>query len=309
LGQDLSMPDETFVVVDPDGIDVVVDCWMPAGDARAVIHVMHGWAEHAGRYDRFAREANARGYAVYADDHRGHGRTAAGSLGDLGPGGMDGVLDSVHAVTAAIAARHPDLPLYVLGHSWGSFLAQRFIRHWPDDIDGLILTGTTLRVPGATRAEGGPNAPFEPAATPYDWLTRDADEVQRYIDDPWCGFERMTASAAPTTPASTTATPASTTESALARPRPPEVDLPGDLPIAIANGSVDPIGGSAGGEALAASYRDAGAADVTLFVYEGGRHEVLNETNRDQVTADLLAWIDARSVTPRRAGGLLNRRP
>jgi alpha-beta hydrolase superfamily lysophospholipase len=278
---------ETFTLTDDDGIGITYDRWLPDGEPRGVLHVLHGWAEHAGRYDRFARAANGIGLAVYADDHRGHGRSglaAEGGLGDLGPRGMDGVLDAARAVSVAAFAEHPGLPRLLLGHSWGSFLAQRYLRRWGSELAGAVLTGTTLRRPDAPMREGGPNAAFEPAATPYDWLTRDAAEVQKYMDDPWCGFERM-AARPPAAPAERASAPAD---------RPDDSVVPSDLPILILNGSVDPIGGADGGAALAEHYRAAGVHDVDFRAYEGGRHELLNEINRDQVTADLLAWLEAR---------------
>lgn len=274
---------ETFTLTDGDGIEITYDRWLPDGEPRGVLHVLHGWAEHAGRYARFAAAANGIGLAVYADDHRGHGRTglaAEGGLGDLGPRGMDGVLDAARAVSVAAFTAHPGVPRLLLGHSWGSFLAQRYLRRWGSDLAGAVLTGTTLRRPDAPRREGGPNAAFEPAATPYDWLTRDAAEVQKYIDDPWCGFERMS-----TRPQAAVAS--TTTE-------PADSIVPAELPILIMNGSVDPIGGAEGGAALAEHYRAAGVRDVELLTYAGARHELLNETNRDEVTADLLAWLEAR---------------
>jgi alpha-beta hydrolase superfamily lysophospholipase len=274
---------ETFTLTDGDGIEITYDRWLPDGEVRGVLHVLHGWAEHAGRYARFAAAANGIGLAVYADDHRGHGRTglaAEGGLGDLGPRGMDGVLDAARAVSVAAFGEHPGVPRLLLGHSWGSFLAQRYLRRWGTDLAGAVLTGTTLRRPDAPRREGGPNAAFEPAATPYDWLTRDAAEVQKYIDDPWCGFERMSTR------------PQSAVVSTGAEPE--DNAVPRDLPILVMNGSVDPIGGAEGGAALAEHYRAAGVRDVELKTYEGARHELLNETNRDEVTADVLAWLTAR---------------
>jgi alpha-beta hydrolase superfamily lysophospholipase len=273
-------------------VEITYDRWLPDGAARAVLHVLHGWAEHAARYARFAAAANGAGIAVYADDHRGHGRTglAAGGLGDLGPRGNDGVLDAAHAVSLAAFGEHPDVHHFLLGHSWGSFIAQRYLRRWGSDLDGAVLTGTTLRREGAVR-RGGPNEAFEPAATPYDWLTRDAAEVQKYIDDPWCGFERMTAQTA-TTPA----------RSSIDARSPDDADVPDDLPVLILNGADDPIGGDEGGRALAEHYRQvAGLVDVTFVSYAGARHELLNETNRDEVTADLLAWLDERISRPRRS--------
>lgn len=226
--------------------------------------------------------ATAAGIAVYADDHRGHGRTAqaAGGLGDLGPRGADGVLDAVRAVSEVAFGAHPGLPRLLLGHSWGSFLAQRYLRRWGGDLAGAVLTGTTLRRPGAVRT-GSLNEPFEPAATPYDWLSRDAAEVQRYIDDPLCGFEQM----------STPRPPVAASPSV----EPDDTKVPTGLPLLILNGADDPVGGHDGGQALADHYRKVGVLDVTFRSYAGGRHELLNETNRDEVAADLLDWLLART--------------
>ena len=279
------METSVLTLTDDDGIEITYLRWLPeGGPPRAVLHLLHGWAEHAARYERFAGAATERGIAVYADDHRGHGRTglaAAGGLGDLGPRGMDGVLDAVRKVSEAALAAHPGVPRLLLGHSWGSFLAQRYLRRWGSELAGAVLTGTTLRRPDAAPRAGSLNDRFEPAATPYDWLTRDADEVRKYVEDPWCGFERM-------------ATRPSTAAATSAAREPDDTKVPPDLPILIANGSVDPVGGAEGGTALAEHYRQAGVRQVDLVLYDGGRHELLNETNRDEVTADLLAWFDAR---------------
>jgi alpha-beta hydrolase superfamily lysophospholipase len=273
---------ETLHLTDDDGIEITWYRWA-VPEPRAVLHVLHGWAEHAGRYERFAHAANGRGVLVVADDHRGHGRTglaAEGGLGDLGPRGMDGVLDATRKVSEAAFADHPGVPRFVLGHSWGSFLLQRYLRRWGSELAGAILTGTTYRAPGAAPRGGALNDRFEPAATAYDWLSRDAAEVQRYVDDPWCGFERMA-----TRPAAT---------STAAPIEPDDSTIPADLPVLILNGADDPIGGAEGGQALADHYRAAGLRNVTFTAYEGGRHELLNETNRDEVTADLLGWLEVQ---------------
>ncbi len=277
---------ETFTLIDDDGIEITYDRWLPAGRPRGVLHVLHGWAEHGGRYERFALAANGIGLAVYADDHRGHGRTglaAAGGLGDLGPRLQDGVLDAARSVSVAAFADSPGVPRFLLGHSWGSFIAQRYLRRWGGELEGAVLMGTTLRRPLQQRREGGPNADFEPSTTPYDWLSRDAAEVQKYIDDPWCGFERMA-----------TRVPVEAARAAGPSQEADDTRVPPELPLLILNGSVDPIGGEEGGAALAAHYRAAGVVRVDFRSYAGGRHELLNETNRDEVTADLLTWLAER---------------
>ncbi len=266
-----------FTVTDADGIEITGTKW--AVDApRAVIHIAHGLGEHAARYGRLAGALTAARYAVYADDHRGHGRTgvAMGGLGPLGPRGMEGTLDAVHTVSRFARSEHPGAPLVLLGHSWGSLLAQKYALHWGDELRALVLTGTLLMVP-PFRDMTTFNDDFAPSATDYDWLSRDPAEVAKYVADPWCGFS-------PDFPADEMAYLAG----------PPTDAVPASLPILVMNGAVDPVGGQAGGQALVDAYRGVGVTDVTFCCYPDARHEVFNETNRDEVTADLLGWLEAR---------------
>jgi len=279
-------------IKDPDGVSIVTYVWQPAVP-RAVVQILHGWAEHARRYDHVAAALVDAGYAVVADDHRGHGLTGieAGGLGDLGPRGMDGVLDAVHAVTQWISTTYAGVPLFLLGHSWGSFLAQRYIEQWGDELAGVLLTGTTLRRPddrprAAPAASAGASSDASSDASPegrYDWLTRDGAEVQRYIDDPMCGFESMQRRP-----------PASSTFSRPSSPPDAGGTVPTRLPAFIFNGAEDRIGGHEGGHALAEHYRALELADVSFTSYPGARHELFNELNRDEVIADVLAWLAAR---------------
>ncbi len=272
------MDESDWTLVDDDGIVVHGTRWTPARP-RAVIQILHGWAEHRRRYRRLAGALGAAGYAVWADDHLGHGETGetGGGLGDLGPRGMVGVVAAANHVTERIHQTDAGLPLCLLGHSWGSFLAQRMVRDWGDRYHALVLTGTTRRKPGAPR-----RSPLAGDSSRYDWLSRDAREVARYEADPWCGFERLSV-----------------------RPEDPgrgyleegnDDTIPSELPVLILNGTDDPVGGREGGERLAASYRAAGLTDVTLVAYPGARHEVFNETNRDVVTADLCRWLASHLV-------------
>lgn len=270
-----------LIVTDPDGVEIVAFCWSPATTPRAAVHVMHGLAEHAQRYARLAASLNAAGYVVYADDHRGHGETGlrSDSLGDLGPRGMAGVIDAVHAVTQRIAADHPGLPVFALGHSWGSFILYPYVQQYGSELAGALFTGTTRAVPGMERL-GSVNEKFEPARTPYDWLSRDDAEVDAYIADPLCGFE------------SVPLRPPRAGEAPDLAPPGDDATIPHDLPVLVFNGAEDPIGGEAGGRALADHFRYLGLADVSFRAYPGARHELFNETNRDAVTADVIAWLD-----------------
>lgn len=272
---------ETLTVTDPDGVTIYVYRWRPTGTPRGVVHVAHGMGEHARRYDRVAEALLGAGFAVYADDHRASGRTGAEGpgLGNLGPRGMAGALDALHTVTAFAADQEPGVPVILLGHSWGSMLAQREADRWGSELAGLVLSGSTLMVPEYLGVLGGdPNAPFEPSATPYDWLSRDAAEVRKYIDDPWSGFEV-----------------AFEVPLLLELAGAPQPSVPLELPVLVLNGSQDAVGGfSGGGAALVKAYAELGLTDVTYLGYEGGRHELFNETNRDVVLADLVAWLEPR---------------
>ncbi len=271
---------ETTTFVDPGGVRVHLYRWSPPGRPRALVHLAHGMGEHARRYDRVAAALVAAGFEVWADDHRASGRTGAEGpgLGELGPGGMQGAVESLHAAVAEVAASRSGLPVHLVGHSWGSFMAQRIAERWGEELAGLVLSGSTLLAVPYLPA-GDPNERFEPATTPYDWLSRDPAEVGRYIEDPWCGFD------------------VAFDVAELAHLAVPPADsVPPDLPILVINGTEDAIGGfNGGGAALAAAYRELGVADVTYVGYRGGRHELFNEINRDEVLADLVAWLDDHS--------------
>lgn len=255
------------------------------------MQIAHGMGEHAARYGRLAEALVDAGYVVYANDHRGHGRTAGSSErhGNFGTSGWKGLIDDMGALTELARAEHPDLALVLFGHSMGSFALQGYLLDRSGDIDGAVLSGTTaVDVVAAGMDTSQPsdltafNAPFEPARTPFDWLSRDPDEVDLYLNDPACGFgvdaEGMTGMMG-----------------AAAELGDPERlrSIRSDLPIYLFSGDADPIaGGGALVEMVADRYRAAGLTDVELRLYPGARHETLNETNRDEVTADLLAWMD-----------------
>ena len=269
-----------------DGLALASYAWDVA-DPRGVVQVAHGLAEHSARYDRFARVLNAAGYSVRATDHRGHGGSIAGTPGDFGAAGFGGLIADVAAYGASVRG---DLPLFLFAHSMGSFAAQSVLLTHSEQYAGVVLSGSTaldLLAAGLAEAEGPVgleafNAGFE-HRTGYEWLSRDEAEVDRYVADPLCGFDLPDE----TVPAlfgdaGTLADP-----TALAGIR-------SDLPLLVVSGSDDPLAG--GGqlvEVLGQRYRDAGLVDVTVKLYDGARHEILNETNRDQVSADVVAWLDA----------------
>ena len=280
-----------------------------AARPRGIIVIAHGMAEHASRYARFAASAVEEGYAVLAGDHRGHGATAApGGFGFVAEkGGWERVVADMGTVLDAARRAWPDVPVFLMGHSWGSFLARDLAARRGGELAGLILLGTgsgtgALTRPAAAVCAGesrlrGPRHPsrllnalafgpyqrhFAPNRTEADWISRDVHEVDRYVADPWCGFvctasffrDLVAGGRAVNTAAHATAVPA-------------------QLPMLLASGDRDPVGAMGRGVQRSATlYRRAGVREVCVILYPGGRHELLNETNRDQVTGDILTWID-----------------
>jgi len=298
----------TFTLITPDGVDLFTYGWLPS-ESKAVVQIAHGLAEHAARYARLAEALNAAGYAVYANDHRGHGRTvrAADDLGFFAEhDGWRKCVDDLWQVNRHVAAGHPGLPIVLLGHSMGATLAEQFMGDHGDALAGVVLSGANGK-PAAlakigsaiTRAERARlgvrgksklvqsltfdafNKKFAPTRTAFDWLSRDPAEVDKYVADPLCGF------------------PATVqlwlnllggwaaVSSAAHRNRVPKA-----LPLYLIAGSRDPVSGNTRQlEPWMAEYRAAGFANLTHKFYPDARHELFNEINRDEVTADLIRWL------------------
>jgi alpha-beta hydrolase superfamily lysophospholipase len=294
-----------------DGHDIHVQSWEPKGEALCVIQVLHGLGEHADRYARFAAAAAERGYVVCVHDHRGHGGhdDAPGHFADTE--GWHKVNSDTELVHEFIREQFQDLPIVLLGHSMGSFIAQTFAMHHGSQLSGLILSASTWPsrlqlVPARLLAQieawrlgargksalldklgfGNFNKPFTPARTGLDWLSRDTTEVDKYVADPLCGgpyscalwldllgglFELSS-------------------DHAITR-------IPSDLPILITGGESDPVGGDKGMTQLAMHYAQTSHQRLAVKIYADGRHEMLNEINRDEVTSDCLSWVAATTNT------------
>ena len=284
------MPDSRLNYPSGDGTPITAYRWDPAGPPVAALQITHGMGEHALRYGEFARTLTARGLVVYAQDQRGHGETAdPDALGDLGEDGWPALVEDISLLTALIRREHPGIPLIVLGHSMGSFAVQQYLLDHSADVDGVILTGTAvidLLEPALDLDQPLDlamfNAAFQPARTDYDWLSRDHAIVDAYVADPRCGFGIDTASAkAMFAGARRLADP-----SQIAAIR-------SDLPVYVAVGENDPVnGGLTLLTPLIDRLRAAGLSDVAVRTYPGARHEILNETNRDEVISDLGGWLD-----------------
>ena len=285
------MDETTFTMTAADGTKVTVDRYTPAGAPKAIVQIAHGMGEHAARYRRLADALTAHGYVVYANDHRGHGRTAGSPdrYGDLGEGGWDGLVSDIGELGALARTEHPGIPLVVVGHSMGSFALQQYLLDHSGDLDAAVLSGTSAMDVIAAGIDptkevdlSAFNAPFEPARTEYDWLSRDPAEVDEYVADAACGFGLD-----PQATAGMVAGLAATADPDRLAGIAPRV------PIYLVSGDDDPLaGGGALIDLVADRYRQAGVADVTVARYAGARHEVFNETNRDEITGALITWLD-----------------
>jgi alpha-beta hydrolase superfamily lysophospholipase len=287
--------------------------WLPqGGKVRAVLQLSHGIVEHIGRYDDFARFMAEHGFVVVGNSHLGHGKSAAGPE-DKGffaeKSGWGTVVADMHKLFETTQAEYPSLPYFLLGHSMGSFLTQTYLITYQDRLAGCILTGAgqqsqpllgaAIILSGLMKMFLGPrnksagfqkmnfgpyNKRIPDYRTPYDWLSRDAENVDKYVADDDSGF-----------------TPTVGLYSDMLRGvrfngfRKNVARMRKDLPVLIAVGAEDPVGEyGKGPRKIYRLYKDAGVADVTLKFYEGARHEILNETNRQEVYEDILTWINDR---------------
>lgn len=275
----------TAEFLDAYGIAIVYDVHEAVGRPRGVVQLLHGVGEHAGRYGSVIDALTGAGFHVYADDHRGHGRTGIRQhggpekLGRLGRGGMRAAIDGCWQVTEVIRAEHPDLPLVLLGHSWGSFLAQKLLNQHPEAYDAVILSGSAYLTPIDLNA-APLNARWKgPDADGLEWLSRDPAVWQAFHDDPLTTEVPLLKLFGPI-------------EAARLYGRPAK-DLGRDIPLLLLVGRDDPVGGPHSVHKLADAYRTrSGLTDITTLVYADARHEIFNELQADEVRADVLAWLD-----------------
>lgn len=277
---------DTREFTDAQGVAIVYDVHQAVGSPRGVVQLLHGVGEHAGRYGAVIGALTDAGFHVYADDHRGHGRTGIRQhggpkkLGRLGKGGLRAAEGAVWQLTGIIRDENPELPLVLLGHSWGSFLAQMLVNHHPDAWAAVILSGSALRMPGSLNA-----APLNARwagddATGLEWLSRDPAVWTAFDEDPLTTDVPLLKLFGPI-------------EAVRLYGRPVK-NLGRDIPLLLLVGRDDPVGGPRSVHKLAEEYRNrSGLTDVTTLVYPDARHEVFNELQQDQVRADMLAWLDA----------------
>lgn len=286
------METDTFSYRSADGRKLVGYRW--AADRRqtgtGVVVLVHGMGEHLRRYDHVASALTAQGFEVYGHDHRGHGASLARNHepGELGSNGWSALVDDLHLVIARAKSDHPHLPVAMVAHSMGSFATQQCLLDHAAEVHAVALTGTTaldLLEPALDLSNDLDlatfNASFQPARTDFDWLSRDESIVDAYLADPLCGFGIDAGSVKDMFVGARRL--ADSAE--VAR-------MPHKLPVYVAVGSKDPVnGGLTLMWPLVDRYRAAGLTDVTVRVYDGGRHEILNEINRAEVIDDLLQWL------------------
>ena len=285
--------------------------WKPDKEVRAVLQICHGMMEYIERYDEFAQFLCEKGYYVVGNDHLGHGKSvqAKSEYGFFNEKyGNVCVLGDIHTLRQRTAKKHPDVPYFMLGHSMGSSLLRQYIEMYGNGLAGVVLMGTVedhskaallfgkrlCRIMAAFRgwhyrsklvddlAIGGYNKKFKPARTQADWITSDYERLEKYATDPLCTF-RFTVNAY-----------YNMFLGMINMQRKESVYMiPKGLPVLFVSGAEDPVGGFGKGvRKIYEKYRAAGIQDVALRLYTGDRHEILNETDRQQVYEDLLGWFE-----------------
>lgn len=286
-----------------DGYQIEVFTW-PNEQAKAWIHILHGMAEHISRYDEFAQALVKAGYAVIAHNHRGHGSSPSTQIGLFAEqDGWNKVVNDIDVVRNSIPE---ELPYIMFAHSMGTFITQAYLINQPKPIQGLILSGSNLQPLPLVKAGklvakmekwrkgaltpspilqflsfGSFNNAFKPNRTDFDWLSRDEQQVDQYISDPLCGFDCHIQLWIDLFNGLNNVYSKGSIER-----------IQSDLPILIFGGDKDPVGEMGKGlPKLAKRYKQSGQGNVTLKLYENGRHEMLNETNKHEVISDVVHWL------------------
>ncbi len=301
----------TFSLITGDGQEIIVYKWQPkiGNDYRGILQIAHGKAEHAGRYQDIASVLCKMGFIVYANDHRGHGKTAGGleNLGYIGEQkNWETLVKDLFYLTQFIKKEHPRLPIFMLGHSMGSFLVRSYLPDYGNQLSGAILSGTAgdpgiLAVIGKLLALvicnakgkkyrskllhdltfGSNNKKIKNPRTEYDWLSRDKNIVDEYIKDDYCGGVF-------------TASFFYELADGLLKINKMKnyYKVPEELPILLISGTEDPVGKYTKGVIeVYQNFRKAGSEDIRHKLYRNARHEVLNETNKEEVYRDIIAWL------------------
>lgn len=297
----------------PINKEVSLNClvWSPddSTQVKGVVQLAHGMVEHIMRYEHFAQYLTNQGLIVYGNDHRGHGKSVMapddrGYFAD--EDGFQKVVQDMQELTQKIKAEHPELPIFLFGHSMGSFLTRRYIQLYGGELSGVILSGTGFdpglmgkigvqlakldarrigpRTPSKLMNKlvfGGFNKSFSPARTEFDFLSRDNDVVDAYIADDLCGFIPAARFYADLL-----------TGMQIIHQSDEIAKVPKNLPIYLIAGDLDPVGDNGKGvEKVYEQYKDAGLTNVDIKLYKDARHEILNELNKEEVYKDIADWL------------------
>jgi alpha-beta hydrolase superfamily lysophospholipase len=303
-----AMHHQAFWLNASDAAPLYVNKWFADAAPKGVVMIAHGMAEHSGRYARLAHALVDAGFAVYAHDQRGHGRSAEhGTFGHYADQeGWQKVVGDLACINHHIRREYPETSIFLLAHSMGSYIAQAYLMQHSCSLQGAILSGSNYQpvalyrlaslIARFERWRQGPtgrsalldflsfgsfNKAFKPNRTNFDWLSRDPAEVDKYINDPLCGFR-------------------CTNQYWLdflgglqqVTPRGSLLQIDSNLPLLIIGGASDPVSDGKRLKDLAKALSNAGASQLQVNIYPQARHELFNETNRDEVTADLINWLE-----------------
>ena len=299
-----------FSFVDRYGKEIKYYKWSEVENPKGIVQIVHGMTEYALRYDYFAKKLCENGYIVYAHDQRGHGETSPkdeekGYIAD--DEGFDILVENVKELTDVAKKENSNLPIILFGHSMGSFVSQRYIELYGNGIDGVILSGTNGKPDRITKlgiliskieimlkgrkaksklmdklSFGDFNSNFKPTRTDYDWLCSVNEEVDKYIESPVCGFICSTSFYYDLIRGLWKINKKENLN-----------NIPKNLPIYIFAGDKDPVGKFGKGIVkLYDTYKSIGIYNLNYKLYSNGRHEMLNENNKDEVIKDLLDWIN-----------------
>lgn len=291
-----------------DGVEVYLKKWYRPGKPKAIVQLSHGMVEHIDRYEEFAEFLVERDIFVYGHDHRGHGNTGErqGLLGYFAEAdGFTKTVNDLHEITTILKQEYPDIPLLLFGHSMGSFIARVYLQKYAADIDGVILSGTG-HFPTATSkvgksmaavlpqgeasefmnriAFGNYNKRIKNKQTPFDWLTRDPIAVKKYMDDPYTGFIP-------------TARFFYDLMSGLLTMNDHKLNraIRKGLPMLLISGDADPVGNYGKGIwKTAEQYRQIGLNRIVVMLFTDGRHELLNEVNKEEIFFAIYNWLQKR---------------
>ncbi len=295
-----------------DGKTTIHACiWAPEGEIKGVVQIIHGMAEYAARYAPFAELLNKHGFLVCADDHLGHGQSVNGKddLGYFNKQRDTGIIiEDIRALQLAVKKHTGDKPYFILGHSMGSFFCRKYISFYGEDFNGAIIMGSGFKSKATLNgalffvrlnalfcgwrnrskfitklAFGSYNKKFKPARTANDWLSKNTENVDKYEADELCGFTFTNNGYNGLFNIIKQACSAKTIKA-----------VPKNLPVYFVAGADDPVGDYGKGVKKAYDkFVKAGVSDVSITLYEGARHEILNDDCKEKVCEDILGFINA----------------